>query len=59
MTKKHFKAFAEAIKNDGVMTEEEKSMCASIIAHVSIEFNPRFDYGRFFEACGLKNPVLA
>ena len=53
MTKKHFKAFAETIKQaDG--SRALKLYAAGIVIHVSKQVNQRFDEERFLVACGLK-----
>lgn len=53
MTKKHFKAFAERIKNSG-HSEMVRWAMARLVAETAQEFNPRFDLDRFIEACGLR-----
>jgi hypothetical protein len=58
MTKKHFKALAEALKNlrpedkDSAAFHMWKHSCAAV-ADTCRTANPRFDRARFYEACGL------
>lgn len=59
MTKKHFKALAEAMKNikpDESWLERsrqwENDLCT--IAQVAEQFNPLFNRDRFYEAAGFQ-----
>ena len=52
MSKKHFKAFAEAIS--GIENDEERGRVARIVADVCKGENGRFDYGRFYAACNVE-----
>ena len=49
MTRKHFKALAEAIReiDNGI----ERTRTALLIAQVCQKFNDGFDYDKFYEAC--------
>lgn len=49
MTRKHFKALAEGIKN--LSDNPSKKEIARMVARVVMQFNPRFDGVRFMEAC--------
>ena len=51
MTRKHFKALAEAISK--IEDEVARRAAAYAIAPVCRQFNPSFDRGRFLEACGV------
>jgi hypothetical protein len=51
MSKKHFRALADAIANIADKTERERA--ARLVADVCIGFNGRFDRGRFLRACGV------
>lgn len=68
MTKKHFKAFAADIRakmdaipqadRDGItpnyqITTRECEANAAMCCRVCRQFNPAFDAGRFYMACGL------
>jgi len=53
MTKKHFRAFADAIANIDDRTERER--VASLVANVCRQFNSRFDRERFLRACGVRD----
>jgi hypothetical protein len=52
MTKKHFEAFAEEIKNNVAYQENQKAVADVVIA-VAKKFNERFDEQKFLKACGL------
>lgn len=52
MTKKHFKAFAEAIAE--IRCNAERKRTAHLVAAVCRQFNYNFDYDRFLEACHVK-----
>jgi hypothetical protein len=52
MSKKHFRALADAIANIADKTERERA--ARLVADVCIGFNGRFDRGRFLRACGVE-----
>jgi hypothetical protein len=51
MTKKHFNALAEAIRE--IARAEERKRAAETVAEVCRRFNGRFDAGRFFRACNV------
>ncbi len=56
MTRKHFEAFANEIKNlvlQGKFNEAEAA--ALVVINVGFDANPRFDKSRFLEACGLNS----
>lgn len=56
MTKKHFIAFANEIKNlvrQGKFNEAEAA--AAVVVNVGFDANPRFDKAVFLEACGLNS----
>ena len=48
MTKKHFKALAEAIK-----TLDNREQAANAVADACQQFNDRFDRKRFLKECGV------
>lgn len=50
MTRKHFKAVADAIRGTK-LDAESRSALARQLAHVFATLNPRFDRARFLEAC--------
>jgi hypothetical protein len=52
MTKKHFEAFAEEIKNN-VAYDENRQTVADVVIAVAKKFNERFDEKKFLKACGL------
>ncbi len=52
MSKKHFRALADAIASIADSTERERA--ARLVADVCIGFNGRFDRGRFYRACGVE-----
>lgn len=52
MTKKHFEAFAAAIK-DSETGELWRDDMARLVIQVAQQFNPRFDANRFLKAAGL------
>jgi len=54
MTRKHFVAFANEIKNlvrQGKFNEAEAA--AAMVVNVGFDANPNFDKCRFLKACGL------
>ena len=51
MTKKHFEAFAEAIRT--ITNCQERQRVAEMIAGVCQQSNGRFDTRRFFRACNV------
>lgn len=52
MSRKHFKLFADAIKEiDDMVTRES---VAYLIANVCKQANSNFDYDRFYIACGIR-----
>ena len=62
MTKKHFEAFAEVIRNihpvesDGCKSLTKVSLAitqAELVCKVAAQFNPRFNRAIFLAACGL------
>ncbi len=53
MTKKHFEIFAQQIKLSPESLETRCAM-AKLVANVAKCFNPNFDEGRFYRACGLE-----
>lgn len=52
MSKKHFRALADAIATIANKTERER--VARLIADVCNGFNGRFDRGRFYRACNVE-----
>lgn len=52
MTKKNYIAFAKSIGE--IPNYQERAQAAMQIAKVCKADNPRFDYGRFYIACGLQ-----
>ena len=52
MSKKHFRALADAIANIADNVERERA--ARLVADVCIGFNGRFDRGRFYRACNVE-----
>jgi Ca2+-binding EF-hand superfamily protein len=52
MSRKHFKALAEAIKS--ISNEQERERVANLIAEVCASQNPRFSFTTFYRACGVK-----
>lgn len=52
MTKKHFIAFAKALK-DHARNQDELEYYAELVSRVCGELGPRFDRGRFLNACGV------
>jgi len=51
MSKKHFNALAEAIRE--IANRQERKRAAETVAEVCQRFNSRFDTGRFFRACNV------
>ena len=55
MTRKHFEAIAEAIKNTPFITESDRNLIATRIADdVCAKANPRFNRRIFLAACGVR-----
>jgi hypothetical protein len=52
MSKKHFRALADAIAS--IADKRERERAARLVADVCIGFNGRFDRGRFLRACGVE-----
>ncbi len=52
MTKKHFEAFAEEIKNN-VAYASNRQMVADVVIEVAKKFSKRFNEKKFLKACGL------
>lgn len=52
MTKKHFKAIAETIKNLKTLSGQDKKDLINELSSVFIDLNPRFDKPVFVKACG-------
>lgn len=52
MTRKHFKAIAEAIKTLDAPPEAKREFAAAM-ARVCRSTNPAFDWTKFMEACGV------
>jgi len=50
MTKKHFKALAEAIQT---LPDASREQAASAVADAVAQFNDRFDRKRFIKLCGV------
>jgi len=53
MTKKHFEQMAGSVEKLARTHYDAAYDLANDLADVCEEDNPRFDRGRFFEACGL------
>jgi hypothetical protein len=51
MTKKHFIAMAREISQ--MPDRKSAKIAAEAFAQVACSVNPRFDFGRFFTACGV------
>lgn len=49
MTRKHFQAFADAIK--AISDTKERATVAEFVANVCADQNPRFNRSRFMAAC--------
>ena len=54
MTKKHFVAFAKAVKFSDA-SDDVKVAMAKMVANVAASFNGRFDRDKFFKAAGVSN----
>jgi hypothetical protein len=54
MSKKHFQAFADRIRN--IVDIKERKAAAIAVADVCRQFNPNFDTLQFILACGLVDP---
>lgn len=52
MSRKHFKLFAEAISEISDLTE--RKALASLVASICKQSNSKFDYQRFYNACGIE-----
>jgi hypothetical protein len=52
MSKKHFKALAEAIAQ--IADTEERERTASLVGRVCADCNDRFDWYRWRSACGVE-----
>lgn len=50
MTKRHFEAIAGAVRSAPI-DEESRLVIASELAGVLVQFNDRFEAGRFIRAC--------
>ena len=50
MTRKHFKAIADAVANSHLCRRCKKEMAEDLAAALR-QFNSRFDYYRFIDAC--------
>jgi hypothetical protein len=60
MTRKHFKALAQALKSERPSVDWgnkhlQWTQDVKAIAEVCAKFNEDFDFNRFFEACGAKD----
>ena len=54
LTRKHFEAIAEIIRTDKGFYDDGENMrqlIARELAGLCAQENPRFDYGRFLDAC--------
>ena len=51
MTRKHFIAMAQEISQ--MPDRKSAKIAAEAFAQVARSVNPRFDFGRFFTACGV------
>lgn len=51
MSKKHFEALARHIRD--IKDHEHRLSAATAVANAAVAFNPRFDWCRFFTACGV------
>lgn len=51
LTRKHFKAIAETVSK--ITDPKEREAAARTQAAICAESNPRLDWGRFMEACGV------
>lgn len=55
MSKKHFEAFARAIREGLVsLSLADRKIVAAMVADTCSEFNSAFDRGRFYRACGFE-----
>jgi hypothetical protein len=52
MSKKHFEAIAKRVRM--IMDPHVRLNAALAVAAACQEFNPKFDYDRFYKACGLQ-----
>ena len=60
MTRKHFKAFAQALKSERPSLDWSSKYVqwaqdVKAVAEACAEFNEDFDFERFYEACGAKD----
>lgn len=53
MSRKHFKAFAEAISE--ITDRVERIRVAQLVATVCKQSNSNFDYYKFMHACGVQD----
>ena len=53
MTRKHFESLAASVAKLNLFNHDAAYGMACDVADVCAKDNPRFDRGRFFEACGL------
>lgn len=53
MTRKHFEELAAIVRRSTQPSSIERITVAEELAEFCATQNPRFDRGRFFEACGL------
>jgi hypothetical protein len=54
MSRKDYEAFAKAIREMICTSENERQLCAQVIANVCANDNPRFNKQKFKEACNLE-----
>lgn len=52
MTRRHFKAIAQAIRDTKLSKRARRELVIGLCLELSA-FNPRFNWERFTEACGL------
>ena len=64
MTKKHFNAFAAALKatkppsNADAYAQQQWRDDVIAVLEVCVKSNPSFNRGRFIEACGVPNIIM-
>jgi hypothetical protein len=51
MSRKHFEALSKYIR--GIMDPHSRLQAAVAVASACIETNPRFDFNKFYKACGV------